>query len=152
MFLNEKRLKKLIESAKTNENKRSHFLLHNTTDDAIQQIAFCIQPETLIDVHKHKRGTETIVCLEGEMAITFLKDDKLEITVLNKNNPVFSFNPAGWHTYTSLRDDTVGIEIKEGPYSKENFIRHDTLNEEKVRSSLNEQIVKEISEVSRGLS
>lgn len=138
------KLNEMIESANINMNKRSHYLLHHSKDDDIQTIAFCIQPKTLIDVHKHKKGTETIICLKGEMAVTFLKNEQLEVIVLNENNPVLTFNPNFWHTYTSLKKDTVGIEIKEGPYNKDDFIRHKGLNNENKRLNLNKMIMKEI--------
>lgn len=134
----------MIETSKINNTYRSHTLIHDSPEDAIQTIAFCIQPETLIDVHKHKKGTETIICLKGEMAVTFLKDEQLEITVLNESNPILAFNPNEWHTYTSLKENTVGVEIKEGPYRIENFIQHGKFNEEQKRVELNEIIIREI--------
>lgn len=144
MFLNEKIMNEMIESSKNKSTNRSHTLLHSSKENDIQTIAFCIQPGTLIDVHKHKKGTETIVCLKGEMAVTFLENEKLEIIVLNESNPVLSFNPNTWHTYTSLKKDTVGLEIKEGPYRTENFIRHEVFNEKQKRLDLNKNIVQEI--------
>lgn len=144
MFLNEKMMTEMIEKSKNNSTYRTHTLIHDSPEDDIQTIAFCIQPKTLIDVHRHKKGTETIICLKGEMAVTFIKNEKLEIIVLNKFNPVLNFNPTNWHTYTSLKEDTVGIEIKEGPYRIQNFVLHKEFKEKQKRLELNRSIIREI--------
>lgn len=144
MLLNEKIISDMIEISKNNTTFRSHTLIHDSSEDDIQTIAFCIQPETLIDVHRHREGSETIICLKGEIAVTFIKNEQLESIVLNQSNPILNFDPTNWHTYTSLKEDTVGVEIKEGPYRIENFIRHEEFNEEQKRVELNEIIIQEI--------
>ncbi|WP_271397045.1 WbuC family cupin fold metalloprotein [Salinicoccus roseus] len=146
MFISDENKKRLIRESSANESGRSHLLLHESPEDAIQEIVFCIQPSTVINVHKHKRGTETITCLQGSMAVSIFNDDVLNIYHLNKNNPVLKFNPLSWHTYTSLEKDTIGLEIKEGPYLKENFINHNQLNEKIERQKLNNTIIKRVED------
>lgn len=144
MLLDIQSIESLIKKSNLSLDKRSHLLLHETVEDDMQQIAFCIQPETLIDVHKHSRGTETIVCLKGSMAVTFIHENELQAFKLNSENPILKFNPTQWHTYTSLEKDTVGFEIKEGPYDKGNFIHHEILNDLNNRIELNEKIRRKV--------
>lgn len=140
MLLDNYSTNKLIEESQNNSSSRSHLLFHDSIKDDIQQIAFCIQPETLIDVHKHLGGTETIICLRGAMAVTVWNDKDSEIFILNNQNPILKFNPKNWHTYTSLETNTIGFEIKEGPYNTENFIKKDKYIEKQKREELNEMI------------
>lgn len=116
-------LNKLIEESKESIRRRSHLLLHDNTDDPIQSLLFALQPDTEIAIHRHPNLTETICCIRGEMAIIFFSNKGAinEIVRLTPENPICKFNPSQWHTYLCLKDDTVGWEIKEGPYLPESF-------------------------------
>lgn len=123
MYIDNKVLEQLIQDSRINGRKRSHVLLHNKTEDTIQSLLFALQPSTKIGVHRHFNPTETICCLKGSMAV-IMYDEKGNISSvrkLNINNPVFKFRPSRWHSYICLSEDTIGWEIKEGPYKLENF-------------------------------
>ncbi|WP_158211649.1 WbuC family cupin fold metalloprotein [Alkalihalobacterium alkalinitrilicum] len=127
VIINNNHIKKLIDDSLNSKSKRSHFLLHHTHEDKIQSILFCIQPDTYIAAHKHYNDTETICCLKGRMAVIFYYDngDIEDVIELNSNdlNKIIKFNPSRWHSYICLEKDTVGLEIKEGPYLEKNIIK-----------------------------
>jgi cupin fold WbuC family metalloprotein len=123
MLINNKVLKNLINESRNSLRKRSHLLLHDEVTDDIQSLLFALQPDTEISIHRHPNPTETICCLKGNMAVIIF-DNQGEVTKvysLNSMQPILKFSPAQWHSYVCLTDDTIGWEIKEGPYISSDF-------------------------------
>ena len=78
-------------------------------------------PGTVQSIHRHRKSSETVVCLRGRLVEEFY--DELERTCterieLSPGGPVVALNvPAGqWHTVTVLESGTVILEMKDGPY------------------------------------
>ncbi|MBT2758411.1 WbuC family cupin fold metalloprotein [Mesobacillus foraminis] len=123
MYIDKNLLQKLREESRENERKRSHVLLHTSIEDPIQSMLFALQPSTEIGIHRHSNKTETICCLKGKMAVIFYEDNGAidKVYELSPINPILKFNPSQWHSYKCLCDDTIGWEIKEGPYVLKDF-------------------------------
>ena len=95
--------------------------LRNSAEDGSQRMLNAIEPGSVVPVHRHRKSSETVVCLRGRLVEEFY--DELERICterieLSPDGPVVALNiPAGqWHTVHALESGTVIIEMKNGPY------------------------------------
>ena len=75
----------------------------------------------LVPIHRHRKSSETVVCLRGRVVEEYY--DELERICterieLSPNGSVVALNiPAGqWHTVQALESGTVIMEVKDGAY------------------------------------
>lgn len=121
MVINQAILENLTEQAKASPRLRMNLDLRNSADDQSQRMLNAIEPGSPLPIHRHRKSSETVVCLRGRLIEEFYDDlertctDRIE---LSPNGPVVALNiPAGqWHTVQSLESGTVIIEVKDGPY------------------------------------
>ena len=114
-------LDSLTEQAKASPRLRMNLDLRNSADDQSQRMLNAIEPGSPLPIHRHRKSSETVVCLRGRLIEEFYDDlertctDRIE---LSPNGPVVALNiPAGqWHTVQSLESGTVIMEVKDGPY------------------------------------
>lgn len=114
-------LDKLTEEAKASPRLRMNLDLRNSAQDGSQRMLNAIEPGSPLPIHRHRKSSETVVCLRGRLVEEFY--DELERTCteaieLCPNGPVVALNiPIGqWHTVRSLETGTVILEVKDGPY------------------------------------
>ena len=121
MIIHRALLDSLTEQAKTSPRLRMNFDLRNSPEDGSQRMLNAIEPGSSIPIHRHKKSSETVVCLRGRLLEEFYDDlehlctDAIE---LSPNGPVGALNiPIGqWHTVRALESGTVILECKDGPY------------------------------------
>ena len=114
-------LDSLTEQAKASPRLRMNMDLRNSEDDQSQRMLNAIEPGSPLPIHRHRKSSETVVCLRGRLIEEFYDDlertctDRIE---LSPNGPVVALNiPIGqWHTVQSLESGTVIMEVKDGPY------------------------------------
>ena len=95
--------------------------LRNSASDGSQRMLNAVEPGSPLPIHRHRKSSETVVCLRGRLMEEFYDDlertctDRIE---LSPNGPVVALNiPARqWHTVQSLESGTVIMEVKDGPY------------------------------------
>lgn len=111
----------LTEQAKASPRLRMNLDLRNSSEDGFQRMLNAIEPGSPLPIHRHRKSSETVVCLRGRLVEEFYDD--LEITCtesieLSPNGPVVALNiPIGqWHTARALESGTVILEMKDGPY------------------------------------
>lgn len=111
----------LTAQAKASPRLRMNLDLRNSSEDGSQRMLNAIEPGSPLPIHRHRKSSETVVCLRGRLVEEFYDD--LEITCtesieLFPNGPVVALNiPIGqWHTARSLESGTVILEMKDGPY------------------------------------
>ena len=80
-----------------------------------------IEPGSVVPVHRHRKTSETVVCLRGRLVEEFYDDlgRMCEETVeLAPGGPNVALNvPVGqWHTVRAIESGTVILECKDGPY------------------------------------
>lgn len=80
-----------------------------------------IEPGSPLPIHRHRKSSETVVCLRGRLVEEFYDDLEMictESIELSPNGPVVALNiPIGqWHTARVLESGTVILEMKDGPY------------------------------------
>ena len=114
-------LDSLTEQAKASPRLRANCDLRNSPEDKSQRMLNAIEPGSVLPIHRHRKSSETVVCLRGRLIEEFY--DELERTCteaieLSPNGPVVALNiPIGqWHTVRVLESGTVIMEVKDGPY------------------------------------
>jgi len=114
-------LDQLTEQAKESPRLRMNLDLRNSADDQSQRMLNAIEPGSPLPIHRHRKSSETVVCLRGRLIEEFYDDlertctDRIE---LSPNGPVVALNiPIGqWHTVRALESGSVILEMKDGKY------------------------------------
>ena len=80
-----------------------------------------IDPGSPLPIQRHRKSSETVVCLRGWLVEVFydeLERRWTEAIELSPGGPVVALNiPIGqWHTVRALESGTVIMEVKDGPY------------------------------------
>ena len=114
-------LDSLTEQAKASPRLRMNLDLRNSADDQSQRMLNAIEPGSPLPIHRHRKSSETVVCLRGRLIEEFYDDLERTCTErieLSPNGPVVALNiPAGqWHTVRALESGTVILEMKNGKY------------------------------------
>ena len=111
----------LTEQAKVSPRLRMNLDLRNSPEDGSQRMLNAIEPGSPLPIHRHRKSSETVVCLRGRLVEEFYDDLEMictESIELSPNGPVVALNiPIGqWHTARALESGTVILEMKDGPY------------------------------------
>lgn len=95
--------------------------LRNSTEDKSQRMLNAIEPGSPMPIHRHRKTSETVVCLRGRLVWEFY--DALEMVCTetiesSPNGSVVALNvPMGqWHTVKALESGSVILETKDGAY------------------------------------
>ena len=121
MIITQAILDSLTEQAKANPRLRMSLDLRNSADDKSQRMLNAIEPGSVLPIHRHRKTSETVVCLRGKLVWEFYDEserictDRIELT---PNGEVVALNvPAGqWHTVRALESGSVILECKDGAY------------------------------------
>ena len=112
----------LTEKAKQSQRLRCNLDLRNSPEDLSQRMLNAIEPESVVPIHRHRKSSETVVCLRGRVVEEYY--DELERICterieLSPNGSVVALNiPAGqWHTLRSLESGSVILEVKDGKFA-----------------------------------
>lgn len=113
-------LDQLTEQAKASPRLRMNMDLRNSADDQSQRMLNAIEPGSPLPIHRHRKTSETVVCLRGHLREIFYNDkgDVTDVIDLAPNSDCVALNiPMGqWHTVEVLESGTVIIEVKDGAY------------------------------------
>ena len=118
-------LDSLTEQAKASPRLRMNYDLRNSADDKSQRMLNAIEPGSVIPIHRHRKSTETVVCLRGRLVWEYYDELEricTESIEVSPNGPVVALNiPIGqWHTLRSVESGTVILETKDGAYEPQN--------------------------------
>ena len=111
----------LTAQAKASPRLRMNLDLRNSPEDGSQRMLNAIEPGSVVPIHRHRKSSETVVCLRGRLVEEFYDDLErmcTEAIELSPNGPVVALNiPLGqWHTVRALESGTVIMEVKDGAY------------------------------------
>ena len=113
-------LDSLTKQAKASPRLRMNLDLRNSAEDKSQRMLNAIEPGSPLPIHRHKKTSETVVCLKGHLREIFYDDNgKVTETIdLAPASDCVALNiPAGqWHTVEALESGTVILEMKDGAY------------------------------------
>lgn len=113
-------LDNLTAQAKASPRLRMNLDLRNSPADQSQRMLNAIEPGSPLPIHRHRKSSETVVCLRGRLRELFYDDagTVTETIELAPDSPVVALSiPIGqWHTVQVLASGTVIMEVKDGPY------------------------------------
>lgn len=121
MIIDRELLDKLTDQAKTDPRQRKAYDLRTSPEDNSQRILNACEPGTILPIHRHRRTTETIVCLRGK-CVQYLYDNdgnQTDAIYLHPHSEIMgmSVEVGQWHKLESLETGTVILECKDGAYS-----------------------------------
>ena len=92
--------------------------LRNSASDGSQRMLNAIEPGSPLPIHRHRKSSETVVCLRGRLVEEFYDELERRCTEAIELSPVVALSiPIGqWHTVRALESGTVIMEVKDGPY------------------------------------
>lgn len=110
----------LTAQAKASPRLRMNYDLRNSAADGSQRMLNAIEPGSPLPIHRHRRSSETVVCLRGHLRELFYNDagEVTEVIDLVPGSDCVALNiPLGqWHTVEVLESGTVILECKDGAY------------------------------------
>lgn len=124
----------LTTKAKESPRLRMNLDLRDSDKDGSQRMLNAIEPGSPLPIHRHRKTSETVVCVRGRLVEEFYDEFSrpsgnerpkverertcTETIELSPNGPVVALNiPAGqWHTVRALESGTVILEMKNGAY------------------------------------
>lgn len=113
----------LLSKASESPRKRSHFNLHSDLNEPVQRLCIALKKGTYVRPHHHPKSNKWELMLAIKGAASLIVFDKegvvLEKLVLSPGDSVsgIEIKPNTWHTVMPLTDDTVILEVKEGPFT-----------------------------------
>ncbi len=116
-------IEKCLEEARTAARKRSHLNLHEQLEDPVQRLCIALTEGTYVRPHRHPAANkwELLLALKGTSLLVIF-DNEGKITdhfKLSPNGSVTAIElpPNTWHTLLPEGNESVVMEIKEGPYT-----------------------------------
>ena len=111
----------LTEQAKKSPRLRMNMDLRNSPDDKSQRMLNAIEPGSPMPIHRHRKSSESVVCLRGKLVWEFYDELEricTEAIEVSPNGPVVALNvPVGkWHTVKALESGSVIMECKDGVF------------------------------------
>lgn len=111
----------LTAQAKASPRLRMNRDLRNSPEDQSQRMLNAIEPGSPLPIHRHRKSSETVVCLRGRLVWEFYDELEricTETIELSPNGPIVALNvPLGqWHTVKALESGSVIMEFKDGAY------------------------------------
>lgn len=120
MVITNEILNDLTAQAKASPRLRMNCDLRNSPEDKSQRMLNAMEPGTSLPIHRHKKTSETVVCLRGRLRQLFYNDEGVVTDVIDlepKSDCVALNIPLGqWHSVEVLESGTVILECKDGPY------------------------------------
>lgn len=116
--LTDEQLDELVRQAQASPRRRANLNLHQDLADPVQRLAIAMEPDTVVQVHRHPQTFELLHPLRGRFVVLHFDDAGTVIgrTVLGEDCRMQE-NPAGtWHAVLSLDAGGVIFEVKHGPY------------------------------------
>ena len=121
MIITQTLLDQLTEQAKASPHLRMNLDLRNSSDDNSQRMLNAIEPGSVMQIHRHQKTSETVVCLRGKVVEEFYDDLERICTdsiVLSPNGPNVAINvPIGqWHRLLAVESGSVVLSVKDEKY------------------------------------
>lgn len=116
--LTDQDLDQLVRQAQASPRRRANLNLHQELSDPVQRLAIAMEPDTLVQVHRHPQTFELLHPLRGRFVVLHFDDAGVVTgrTILGEDCRMQE-NPAGqWHAVLSLDEGGVIFEVKHGPY------------------------------------
>lgn len=120
MKITKELLDELTAQAKASPRLRMNRDLRNSPEDKSQRMLNALEPGTLLPIHRHRKSSETVVCLRGHLQEIYYNENR-EVTEVIDLAPggdcvALSIPIGQWHSVDVLESGTVILEMKDGGY------------------------------------
>jgi len=120
--INKKLFIELIENAKNSPRKRSHKNFHSDYKELVQRLFIGLIEGTYVRPHKHPQSFkwEMIIGVKGKTGLLIFDDNGIiirRLTLSPESSLGIELPPNTWHTVFPINDESVIMEIKEGPFN-----------------------------------
>ena len=122
-IVDKKLISDLIEQAKNSPRKRAHYNFHANLEDKIHRLCIAVEPGSYVRPHRHldPKKWELLAILKGKIDVLIF-NDKGEVSEryhldAKGDTRSMEIDAGAWHTFVSLQEGSVVMEVKEGPYS-----------------------------------
>ena len=115
-------IEQVVQASQLSPRKRILLPFHKVPEAPLHRMLNAIQPQSYIRPHRHLHPPkpETIIVLQGAiLCIVFKPSGEVqEALTIAAGTDEFGFDcePGVFHTFLSLKTDTVIFEVKPGPY------------------------------------
>lgn len=118
MIIDQHILDELTVKAKNSPRLRMNLDLRNSAADQSQRMLNAVETGTQVPIHRHRKSSETVVCLRGHFEELYYDEDgNLTDTIDMRPGGMLINIPAWqWHTLRSLESGTVLLECKDGAF------------------------------------
>ncbi len=118
MVIDQQILDSLTAQAKASPRLRMNLDLRNSPEDQSQRMLNAIEPGTVMPIHRHRKSSETVLCLRGHFEEYFYDEQgNLTDTIDMRPGGLMLNIPIGqWYSLKSLESGTVLFECKDGKY------------------------------------
>lgn len=114
--------------ANSNNSKKFRLCLHKSPQDELHEMIIVHSKDQYIRPHKHMNNTESNYIIEGEMFVIVFDDYgniKDTFKLSKEENIAFRISKNYWHSIIPLSENVIFIEVKLGPFDKEDNIYPD---------------------------
>ena len=118
MIIDKSILDDLTARAQASPRLRMNLDLRNSPEDQSQRMLNAIEPGTVLPVHRHRKSSETVVCIRGHFEEYFCDPEGrlTEVIDMFPGGPVINIPVGQWHNLKSLESGTVLLECKDGAF------------------------------------
>ena len=117
-------IKKVSISSKKSQRKRLNYNFHSNEAEKIQRFINVIQPESIIEPHKHLSSFEVFIALCGRVKIieydNYGKIKESCIIEPNGKTRAVEIKKNSWHSLQALDKDSCVYIVMQGPYNHKN--------------------------------
>lgn len=118
MVIDKKILDELTAKAKESPRLRCNMDLRNSAEDQSQRMLNALEPGTVMPIHRHKRSSETCICIRGHFEEYFYDEHGNLIDTIDMlpGGLVLNIEKDQWHSLKCLESDAILFEAKNGAY------------------------------------
>ena len=120
--ISKKLIEDTIEKSKCSVRKRSVNVFHESNDDLIQRFINAIEPESVVEPHKHENSFEVFIALKGKIELIVYDDKKniIDKVIISPNSNLVGVEveKGKWHSLKAIEEGSVVYIIMQGPYKK----------------------------------
>jgi cupin fold WbuC family metalloprotein len=116
-------LEALRAKACASARRRARICLHESHDDAVQQMVIALCEDSYIPPHRQKPNGKSYVLLEGSLTVAFFDEagqlaERIRMSPDPRHGPSIVRFPADrWHTAVSADSLAIYLELAAGPYN-----------------------------------
>ncbi len=110
----------LLNNADVSSRRRSNYNIHESPQDPIQRYLVASKIDSYFRPHRHQSKSELAFVVRGKFDLMVF-DDSARVTDRislgsDSENMGFELPPNVWHSWIPMIDDSIFLEVKEGPY------------------------------------